>query len=109
MEEEEKRNENTEIKLPSIATAVKLNPKEMKDGAEKFQLSFWGFIWNLWMKLVSYCEIHAQTNNTSEIDIFYTEVVFWYFTMSENLSSQNFFQNIIFSNGKVTKNWHLFF
>ena len=75
MEEEGKRNENTEIKLPRIATAVKLNPKEMKDGAEKFQLSFWGFIWNLWMKLVSYCEIHAQTNNTSEIDIFYTEVV----------------------------------
>ena len=76
MEEEEgKRNENTEIKLPSIATAVKLNPKEMKDGAEKFQLSFWGFIWNLWMKLVSYCEIHAQTNNPGEIDIFYTEVV----------------------------------
>ena len=40
VEEEGKRNENTEIKLPSIATAVKLNPKEMKDGAEKFQLSF---------------------------------------------------------------------
>ena len=70
MEEEGKRNENTEIKLPSIATAVKLNPKEMKDGAEKFQLSFWGFIWNLWMKLVSYCEIHAQTNNPGEIDYF---------------------------------------
>ena len=47
----------------------------MKDGAEKFQLSFWGFIWDLWMKLVSYCEIHAQTNNAGEIDIFYTEVV----------------------------------
>ena len=56
------------------------------------------------MKLVSYCEIHAQTYNAGEIDIFYTEFVFWYFTMNENLSSQNISSEHYFFKWKSNQN-----